>query len=133
MKKSLIIGFTALTALIVTAGLASSSLAYQGDPLIHGPNYTAERHDIMEATFENGDYAAWKETVDLRARVTQVINETNFTKFAEAHKLAESGDTLAADKIRVELGLGQGNRGHRNGQTIGFVDLNGDGTCDNLK
>lgn len=151
--NKLTIGAAALTAVIVTAGFAASSFAYQGDPNVQGPNYTPERHDAMEAAFEAGDYSAWKELMSGKGRVIQVVNEGNFTKFAEAHELAENGDIAGAKEIRAELGLGQGGRGYgmrdgkgqgggrgmhnfgTRGQNAGgnFVDANGDGTCDNVR
>ncbi len=145
------IGVSALVA-VMTAGLATSVFAYQGDPNVQGPNYTSERHTAMTVAFEKGDYNAWKELMAGKGRVSQVINEGNFAKFAEAHKLALSGDTAGASAIRAELGLGQGgkgqgmkgNKGQRQGKRMnnsgsrgqnaggGFVDANGDGACDRL-
>jgi len=80
--------------------------AYRGDPAVKGPNYSEERHTFMQKAFEANDYNAWKNLMQNRGRVTQVINEDNFSKFSEAHKLALSGDLVGAQKIRQELGLG---------------------------
>ena len=147
-----LIGASALVAVILV-GAYSFSSAYQGDYTKKGPNYTEERHQAMEKAFESNDYDAWKEQMNGRGRVSEVINEDNFVKFAEAHRLAEEGRYDEADKIREELGLktrngervggGYGNRGGRGygrmnnenrGQNQGgnFVDANEDGTCDNL-
>lgn len=112
--------------LLATAGLVGSALyasAYQGDPNVKGPNYTAERHDAMTKAFENNDYNAWKELMAGRGRATQVVNEGNFSKFAEAHKLALEGKTDEANKIRTELGLGLRN-GSGNGQGMGMYRNN---------
>ncbi len=79
--------------------------AYQGNPSIKGPYYSAERHTAMENAFENKDYYAWKNLMQGRGRVTQVINEKNFARFAYAHQLAEQGKLQEAQKIRLELGL----------------------------
>ncbi len=79
--------------------------AYQGDYTVKGPETSTERHEVMEVAFENNDYAAWKELMGDRGRVTEVITEENFAKFAEAHRLAEAGDYQGADAIRAELGL----------------------------
>lgn len=98
-------------AVLVLGGIgvsASTALAYRGDPSVKGPNYTAERHTAMEKAFENKDYNAWKELTQGRGRVTQVVNQENFAKFAEAHELAEQGKIAEAQKIRQELGLGSG-------------------------
>ncbi len=105
MKKTLIIG---ISALMLGAGLISpvAAAAYQGDPAVKGPNYTAERHEAMEKAFEAKDFEAWKNLMNGRGRVSQVVTKDNFAKFAEAHKLAEQGKTEEASKIRQELGLG---------------------------
>lgn len=106
LSKKFIVGTSMLMA---TAGLVGSALyasAYQGDPNVKGPNYTAERHSAMTKAFENNDYNAWKELMAGRGRVTQVVNEGNFSRFSEAHKLALEGKTDEAKKIRTELGLG---------------------------
>ncbi len=80
--------------------------AYRGDPAVQGPNYSQERHEAMLKAFENNDYNAWKELMQGKGRVTQVITAENFARFAEAHKLALEGKTDEAKKIREELGLG---------------------------
>lgn len=103
--NKLLLGLTGLliTGSIVFPGIAS---AYRGDPNTKGPNYSEERHIAMTKAFENKDYNAWKDLMNGRDRVTQVINEKNFAKFAEAHKLSLAGKTAEANKIRAELGLG---------------------------
>ena len=106
LGKKFLIGTSMLVA---TAGLVGSALyvsAYQGNPNVKGPNYTTERHTAMTKAFENNDYNAWKELMAGRGRATQVINEGNFSRFAEAHKLALEGKMDEAKKIRTELGLG---------------------------
>lgn len=146
-EKKLTIGAAALVAVIATAGFAVSSFAYQGDHSVQGPNYTPERHDAMKKAFEAGDYNAWKELMSGKGRIMQVVSESNFVKFAEAHELAENGDIEGAQAIRAELGLGQGSRNHgmrggkgmhnfgARGQNAGgnFIDANGDRNCDNLR
>jgi len=113
-KKKIALSITAL----VLAGtvLAPAIQAYRGDPGVQGPNCTPERHEAIVQAFDNNDYNAWKEQMQGRGRVTQVINEGNFSRFAEAHKLALAGKTDEAKAIRLELGLGQGQkRGNGNG------------------
>src|SRR3989338_4964402 len=106
MKKSTL-GLGALALTLGVIGMSAGSvLAYQGDPAVKGPNYSVERHEAMEKAFENKDYNAWKNLMQNRGRVTQVVNEQNFAKFAEAHELMEQGKTVEAQKIRHELGLG---------------------------
>jgi hypothetical protein len=105
--KKLLYGFSTL-ALLAAVGtiVAGSTYAYQGDFTKKGPNYTSERHTAMEKAFENKDYNAWKNLMQGRGRVTQVVNAQNFAKFAQVHELAEQGKTVEANKIRTELGLG---------------------------
>ncbi len=119
LSKKFLLGTSMLMA---TAGLVGSALyasAYQGDPNVKGPNYTVERHDAMTKAFENNDYNAWKELMAGRGRVTQIINEGNFSKFAKAHKLALEGKMEESKKIRAELGLGLRN-GSGKGQGMGM-------------
>ncbi len=97
--------------------ISSSALAYRGDPNVTGPNYTAERHEAMTSAFENKDYSAWKAQVQGRGRVAQVVNESNFGKFAEMHQLMLDGKTAEANAIRTELGLGLQNG---SGQGMGY-------------
>lgn len=86
--------------------LSGQALAYKGDPAVQGPYYSQERHEAMTDAFESNDYASWKELMGNKGRVTQLINEENFSLFAEAHKLALEGKTDEAKAIREELGLG---------------------------
>ena len=123
-KKAIMLGGTALVlgGLIIAPTAAE---AYRGDPGVEGPDCTAERHEVMEQAFENGDFNAWKEQMQGKGRVTQVVNEGNFARFAEAHKLAEEGDLDRAKQIRQELGLdlkdgsGQGQGQGQKGQGMG--------------
>lgn len=111
MKKS-IIGLSTLAVVIGAIGfMALPVLAYRGDPTVTGPNYTAERHEAMETAMEKLDYSAWKDLMNGRGRVTQVVNADNFAKFVEAHNFAEQGKITEANAIRAELGLGQGGHG----------------------
>lgn len=122
MKKRIIFG---ASALLIGASLLFpvAAAAYQGNPAVKGPNYTAERHEAMEKAFETKDFAAWKNLMNGRGRVSQVVNEGNFAKFAESHELTEQGKTAEAAKIRQELGLGmQNGSGSGNGAC-------GGGTC----
>jgi hypothetical protein len=98
--------------------LPKQAVAYQGDPSVQGPNYTVERHETMTKAFANNDFATWKSQMSGRGRVTEVVNEQNFAKFAQAHKLATEGKMTEANAIRAELGLGQHN-GSGRGQGMG--------------
>jgi hypothetical protein len=103
-KKTFLLGTAALMGILAFSPKAVE--AYRGDPSVKGPNYTAERHEAMENAFENKDYNAWKNLMQNRGRVTQVVNKDNFARFAYAHELAEQGKIQEANQIRQELGLG---------------------------
>ena len=97
----------------------------------------AMRDSLKRKAFDNNDYNAWKNLMNGKGRVTNVVNEGNFNRFAEAHRLMEAGKNDEANKIRQELGLGQGSKdgqGMNKGQNRGgnFVDANGDGKCDRM-
>jgi hypothetical protein len=132
-KKGIMMGVIGL-AVAGVAAYSTGALAYRGNPGQTGPNYTPERHDQMEKAFENKDYNAWKNLMNGKGRVSRVANEGNFSRFAETHKLIEEGKTDEANKIRQELGLGQGegmNNGQRGQHQRGnFVDADRDGKCD---
>lgn len=115
------IGFGAAALILgVTATSVGTALAYQGDPGVKGPNYSAERHAAMVKVFVDKDYSAWKSLMQSRGRAAQVITEANFARFAEAHQLALEGKTAEALKIRKELGLGLYNGSGRNGSGMGM-------------
>lgn len=112
-----VIGIIGLTAV-------NSVSAYQGDYTKQGPNCTEERHTAMETAINNNDYESWKKLMQGKGRVTQIINESNFSKFAEAYKLAKEGKYTEADAVRKELGLRTSNgektgNGFGNGQGMG--------------
>lgn len=110
----LVLGILALGSVVYSAS------AHQGDYSQKGPNYSEERHEAMTAAFDSNDYNAWKDLMEGRGRVTDVINESNFAQFAEAHRLGLAGDFEGANAIRAELGLGNGGgRGMGSGQCGG--------------
>lgn len=109
----------------VVGVLASPAKAFQGDPNMQGPNYTPERHDAMIKAFASNDYNSWKDLMAGRGRVSQVVNQENFSKFSEAHRLALSGDLEAAKNIRQEIGLGLRDGSHRSAQKSWNIQRNG--------
>ncbi len=108
-KKLISFGATALVlgSLVMNPKLVG---AYQGDPNVQGPNCTPERHEAMQQAFEKKDYNDWKELMSGKGKVSRVVTEENFGRFAEAHQLAQDGKLDEAKQIRQELGLGLGNR-----------------------
>lgn len=65
------------------------------------------RQEAIEA-LENEDFDEWKEAISQDGRepkVLETINEENFDKFVEMHKLMQDGETEEAEAIRAELGL----------------------------
>ncbi len=113
-KTKILLGIAALG--IGTLGLLTSkqAMAYRGDYTQSGPNCTAERHEEMTAAFDNNDYGAWSELMSGKGRVTQIINESNFAQFAEAHRLGKEGKFDETDAIRADLNLRT-----RNGDRVG--------------
>lgn len=103
----MLLGLASL-ALIGAMVAPKAILAYKGDPNVKGPNYTVDRHEAMQKAFETRDYNTWKGLMSGQGRVSLVINVENFSKFAEAHELAEQGKIAEANAIRSELGLGNG-------------------------
>lgn len=117
-KKTALVALGLILAGGVTLGVLNAE-AYRGDASVKGPNYSPERHTAMTNAFANKDYTAWKNLMQNKGRVTEVINKDNFAKFAEAHNLSLQGKKVEAEKIRKELGLGQKNgsgKGRGNGQ-----------------
>ena len=135
--------------------IAGVVFAYRGDYTTQGPNYSEERHEIMDKAFEQNDYATWvqeMQSANPNSRVLQIVNEDNFHLFAQAHTAAQEGDYELAQQLRSELGLNNGNgprdgtgyksgnQGHQkgmrysqgSGQKMNYVDSNNDGVCDNM-
>lgn len=103
-KSTKIIGGT-FAIVMAAAFVISPALAYRGDYTQKGPDCSEERHEIMEQAFESNDYNSWKEQMNNRGRVKDVVTEENFSRFAEARRLGQAGDIAGADAIRKELGL----------------------------
>jgi hypothetical protein len=119
MKTKTIFG---LFALLFVGMVLSTSLvsAYRGDYSVKGLDYNADRHEEMQQAFETLDYDAWYALMtenERHGRVVDVVTESNFVKFAEAHQAAENGDFETAAQLRAELGL---NNGHGPKDGTGF-------------
>jgi hypothetical protein len=118
MNKSVKIIGASFIAIAAIALVVFPALAYRGDYSVKGPAYSPERHTIMTEAFANNDFEAWSALMDGRGRVTDVITVENFSRFAEAHRLAQEGDFEGANQIRAELGLRTPN-GERLGANYG--------------
>ncbi|MFH1781587.1 MAG: hypothetical protein ABH835_03165 [Patescibacteria group bacterium] len=73
----------------------------------------------MNEIIATGDYAQWKEQIEARPKITDVITEENFDKFKEMHQLMQDGNFEEAQIIREELGLPD--RGHGIGRGMGMA------------
>lgn len=123
----MVLGAVATAGIASAAILSQSALAYRGNPEQVGPNYDPARHEAMENAFNSRDYNSWKDLMKGRGRVTERINEQNFSKFAEMRKLMLEKKYDEANKLRAELGLGQGN-GRDQGNGANFANRNGNKT-----
>jgi hypothetical protein len=139
MMKKILTGSAILGALALTLALSAGASATTNPTATQktGPNFSPERHASMTAAFDANDYASWKKLMEQNQRggkhVLQVVNEQNFAKYSEAHKLMLEGKTAEANTIRQELGLGQG-QGKGNGMHRGMGQGRGmnRGNCPNL-
>jgi len=70
----------------------------------------AERQQNMLAeqqALEAGDYDAWVKAIESRPKITDLITEDNFPKYAEMQQAREEGDLETTQEIAEELGLNQ--------------------------
>jgi hypothetical protein len=124
-KKSLILGLFAIT--LMSVGAITLANAYMNKSVENNQNNAnVERHTLMEKAFETNDYNLWKSQMNGKG-ATNVINESNFAKFAEAHRLTNDGKYAEANKIRQELGLNAKNG--EGGCGCDSDSCNGDGGC----
>ena len=139
----MIIGAAVGVAVIGLVALTPAALAYRGDMTKTGPNHTEARETAMEQVMAKNNFAEWKKLMTENGRTPGVLRtvdtQAEFDKFAQAWKLSQTGkaeDLAAANKIRSELGLGNGagkGTGVRGQNRSGnFVDANKDGVCDRM-
>ena len=104
-----------------------------------------ETMQTMQEAIEDNDYNAWlaaAETLDHYPVNATTIDENDFALLVQMHEARQAGDFTTADELADELGFpamgerglgqGRGMRGMHGGQGAGFVDLDGDGNCDNI-
>lgn len=108
---------------------------------------------VSVAYAANNNYGVWRTMMGNNGgRAANVVTEKNFDQFTQMHQLMADGKYEEAQKVRTELGLGQG-RGNggcgmmgNNGQGGGcpmrngnagrgtnFVDTNNNGICDHAE
>lgn len=106
---------------------------------------------VSVAYAANNNYGAWRAMMGNNGgRATSTVTEKNFDQFTQMHQLMSDGKYEEAQKIRTELGLGQG-RGSRgggcamgngtgcgrhnggSGNWANFVDTNNNGICDHAE
>lgn len=114
-NTSIRLGAAALAVVATTAIVAgiSSASGFMGRGM---GNFSSDNHEAIESALDNKDYNAWKEAVG-DTRMSEAVTEENFSAFADAHELMESGDHEAARDTMNELGLdmGRGKMGNRMG------------------
>ena len=106
----------------------------------HFTEMQAQR-DEMQKVMDNQDYTAWKALMQERlnnspiVKTMNVVNENNFSKFAEMHNLMQAGKITEANVIRQELGLpdrGEGKgMGFGRGMRSGRGMMKGSNTINN--
>lgn len=132
-NKGIILGTLAVALLGVIAFTTTKADAYRGDHTKVGPNHTEEREAEMETVFEDLDYEGWKTLMTEDGRTPGVLrhieSQEDFEAFVQARELAQAGDTEAANQIREELGMGQGEMRRGNGQGNGSGSMRRDGSC----
>ena len=101
-----------LSAIIMSYGTSVFALGNQFSKA--NSDCDPDRHSAMEKAFLNNDYAEWASMMSDRGNVVNLINEDNFSLFAEAHSLAQAGMIEEARSIRTELGLGLGQKNGMN-------------------
>ncbi|MFA5871485.1 MAG: hypothetical protein WC858_02070 [Parcubacteria group bacterium] len=136
MKKKIVFP-VGVIALITASGVAYAAYAYQGDLKQRTPNFSAQRYEATQKAFENNDYNAWKKLMSGQGRAAQLINENNFGRFSEMHRLMLEGKYDEANKIREDLGLRQVNSnqtggGAQQGNRV-WRNINKDGNCNYVR
>lgn len=124
MKNKVTMSFL-LAALVLGFGSYTFAFFDNGDvDMRKVPKEMQERHEQMAQILETKDYNAWKEMIDSKPRITDIITEDNFDKFVKMHELRMNGDNEGAKVVAEELGLNnfgpRGGFGHGKGMGRGF-------------
>jgi hypothetical protein len=141
MKQVNIIKGAAIFAVVIMAGagVLAANAASNGRMMKGGQNFknlTAEQKTQLEAgrteaqkareakklaentALDNNDYKAWLTAVGTDCPMATKINEGNFSKFVEAHKLRQQADVIMKELGVEQFGSegGKGMMGGRGGQ-----------------
>ncbi|MBN1793091.1 hypothetical protein JW826_05395 [Candidatus Woesearchaeota archaeon] len=150
----MLIGLVAISAFAIPSGDGNATGLFgkgkamrgQGQAQTWGLNWTQmqEHREAVDAAIDASDYDAWLDTVKgspMEERLTSVINEGNFDRFVEMHKLMQDAgrsmdDARAiADELGIQgpgFGRGQGDvmmKGQHGGNGKGTGQGRGLGGC----
>lgn len=111
-NKKKIISMTAMSLVMgsaVATANADSIMAKFREPM----GISSENRQAEDEALKNADFASWKSAVENcgRTEILDIINESNFARYAEAFKLRESGDMDGSRAIMEELGIKAPQRG----------------------
>ncbi len=126
VKNKIIIGVVALVLMLVVGITFVSAFAPIGELKEARNGFLGVREDIREkreaaiAAVENNDYETWEELMNEKVEVMnekikamkERINEENFAKLGEIHKLMKEGKYGEAREFKEKLGFGLG-MGHK--------------------
>ena len=77
----------------------------------HGKKSKHNKNPEIIQAIENSDYQTWKEIINKRPRITDIIDtEEKFNKLVEAHNLMKDGKFKEAKTIKESLGLTHHNK-----------------------
>lgn len=113
MKSKNTVVMSGLMALVLGLGVSGTALAYRGDFSRRGPNYTPEFESRMTDIMTHEDYEGWRGLIKEKVgntKMVEVITKENFSKFAEAWRLAKEGKIREANSIRRQIILDSGQR-----------------------
>jgi hypothetical protein len=113
MKNKKIIGAAAMSLVMGSSVVYANAADNMAGRAGHAPGVTREYMQAERQALEGGDFAAWKAAVEAAGstRILEKINESNFSRYAQAFHLRESGNEEGARAILDELGLGDYGRG----------------------
>ena len=107
MGAALFVGLTGTLA--APSDNANTAIAKGGMMRGRGPAISQEDRTALDQAFQNNDYNAWKTIMEKDAKgkasdILSKINESNFAKFAEAHRIMKEAKEKSA-AIFKELGI----------------------------